>query len=98
MQVTVKYRDDTAFVLAEVERNVKHHFGQYAEVRVEADSNKPEDVIYFGIQQLITSEQLGLLFDSEMYTKDLVNLKAEVMAQLADILNQVIIDNELKVK
>lgn len=98
MLVTVKYQDDSAFVLAEVERNVKHHFGKFAEIRIEADSNKPEDILYFGIQQLVTSEHLSLIFDSDMYAKDLVLFKQVTMEQLSSILNQVIKDNEQKVK
>lgn len=96
MQVTVKYRDDSAFVLAEVERNVKHHFGPFAEIHVESDSNKPEDILYFGIQQLITGEHLSLIFDSDMYAKDLIKFKQTTMEQISSILNQVIEDNELK--
>lgn len=98
MRVNITYHDDTAFVLAEVERNIKHHFGQHAEVRIEADSNDPLSVIYFGIQQLITTEHLGLLFDSDMYAKDIVEFKKIVLAQLSSILTQVVLDNELKVR
>ena len=98
MKVTVSYEDHSAFVLPEVEANVLHHFGEYATVKIEADSNKPDDIIFFGIQQLITFEHLSLIFDSDMYAKDLEVLKQKVRDQLNTILNSVILENELKAK
>ena len=97
MQVTIKYNDASALLLAEVVRNAKHAFGENTQVRIAPDSGNPEDVIYFGIQQLITSDHLSLLYDSIAYNKELPKFRASIITKLGEILDQVLIDNETKV-
>lgn len=98
MQVTIEYTDETAFVSAEAEQNAKHLFGEHARVTVKPDSNDPEDIIYFGIQQLITSDQLSLLFDRDkVYNKEVVGLRAGAISKITTLLDQVLIDNESRV-
>lgn len=97
MQVNIQYNDPTALLLAEVVRNAKHMFGDNAQVTVSPDSNKPEDVIYFGIQQMITSDHLSLIYDSVNYNTDLPKFRASIITKLGEILDQVLIDNETRV-
>ncbi len=97
MQVTIEYTDESALLYAEVARNAKHQFGEHTQVTIRPDSNHPTDVIYFGIQQLITSDHLSLLYDSDNYNKELPKFRANALAKLGELLDQVIIDNESKV-
>lgn len=67
-------------------------------IEVYPDSNDPIDHIYFGIQQLITTEQLDAFFNSETtYPAKLEKLRAAVLRQLISELDKVIVDNEAKV-
>lgn len=97
MKITLDYNDATSLLASEVVQNAKHIFGDNVRVHVSPDSSAPNDIIYFGIQQLITSEHLSILFDSDMYQTDLRNLRASALATITNILDQVIIDNETKV-
>lgn len=98
MLVTIEYTDREALIGSEAEHNAKHLFGEHAKVTVRPDSNEPKDIIYFGIQQLITNEQLALLYDrAASYNKDISQFRNQVIATLTDLLDQVIIDNESRV-
>ena len=56
------------------------------------------DHIYFGVQQLVTHEQLSLLYDKGAdYHGSLQKLRSQVLYKLTEILDQVIVDNESKV-
>jgi len=62
------------------------------------ESSNAHDLIYFGIQQMLTHEQLSLIYDSNgTYQKDLQKLRAEVLYKLQEIVDTVIVDNEAKV-
>ena len=62
------------------------------------DSTKPHDLIYFGLQQIITHQQLALLYDDKMgYQSSIQQLRNETLYKIEEILSQVIIDNESKV-
>ncbi len=98
MHVTIEYHDNDSFTKEEVVRNATHHFGRGAVVKVMPDSTNAHDLIYFGIQQIITHEQLGLLFNNkDTYQKDIQKLRVEALAKMSEILDTVIIDNEAKV-
>lgn len=98
MQVTITYTDNTSFTKEEVVRNAVQNYGKTADVKVMPESSNAHDLIYFGIQQMITHEQLSLIFDSDgSYQKDLKKLRAEVLYKLEEILDAVIVDNEAKV-
>jgi len=56
------------------------------------------DHIYFGLQQLITHEQLSLLFDRDnTYQQEIKKLREHVLYKITEIIDQVIVDNESKV-
>jgi hypothetical protein len=56
------------------------------------------DHIYFGLQQLVTHEQLSLLFDKgSSYQQDIKKLRENIVYKVTEIIDQVIVDNESKV-
>jgi hypothetical protein len=62
------------------------------------ESTMAYDHIYFGLQQLITHEQLSLLYDKDTaYQQDIKKLRESVLYKITEIIDQVIIDNESKV-
>jgi hypothetical protein len=99
MKVTIEYNDNDSFTMEEVVKQAIHNYGKSVVVDVAPDSSKPHDLIYFGIQQVMTHRQLSLLFDDKLgYAKSLQALRNEVLNKLTEILDQVIIDNEDKVQ
>lgn len=98
MEVTLVYHDDTSFTKEEVVKQAVHNYGKNVEVRIMPDSTKAHDLIYFGIQSIITHDQLGLLFNDKLgYQKSLQALRNDTLDKIEEILSQVIIDNEAKV-
>lgn len=98
MQVTITYTDNKSFTKEEIVRNAMHLHGKSADVKIMPESSNAHDLIYFGIQQMITHEQLSLIYDSNgTYQKDLQKLRAEVLYKLQEIVDTVIVDNEAKV-
>lgn len=98
MQVTITYTDNKSFTKEEIVRNALHLHGKSADVKIMPESSNAHDLIYFGIQQMITHEQLSLIYDSNgTYQKDLQKLRAEVLYKLQEIVDTVIVDNEAKV-
>lgn len=98
MQVTIKYNDEDSFTTEEVVRLAQHNYGKAAVVQVMPDSANPHDLIYFGLQQVITHQQLSLLYDDKFgYQTSIQKLRNETLYKIQEILDQVIIDNEAKV-
>lgn len=98
MKVTITYHDNESFTMEEVVKQAVHNYGKAAKVDVMPESTMAYDYIYFGLQQLITHEQLSLLYDSgATYQQDLKKLREQVMYKITEIVDQVIIDNEAKV-
>ncbi len=98
MHVTIKYNDSQSFTKEEIVRNAQHQFGKAVQVEIMPESTNAHDLIYFGIQQIITHEQLSLIYDSgPTYQQDLKKLRAEALYKLTEILDTVIVDNEAKV-
>lgn len=98
MRVTITYTDNESFTVEEVVKQATHNYGKLAKVEVMPESTMAYDYIYFGLQQLITHEQLSLLFDGGgSYQKDIKRLRDQVLYKVTEILDQVIIDNESKV-
>lgn len=98
MQVTIKYVDNQSFTKEEIVRNAVHNFGRNVHVEIMPESGNAHDMIYFGIQQIVTHEQLSLIYDSgPTYQQDLKKLRAEALYKLTEILDTVIVDNEAKV-
>ena len=97
MHVTIEYFDNDSYTKEEVVRNATQRFGKAAQVTVMPDSTNAHDFLSFGIQQIITHEQLGLLFNNkDTYTADVAKLRKKTLAKIAEILDTVIIENETK--
>jgi hypothetical protein len=98
MKVTITYHDNESFTIEEVVKQAMHNYGKAAQVEVMPESTMAYDMIYFGLQQLITHEQLSLLFDKDTaYQQDIKKLRDAVLYKVTEIIDQVIIDNESKV-
>ena len=98
MKVTITYHDSESFTVEEVVKQAVHNYGRLAQVEVMPDSTMAYDHIYFGLQQLITHEQLSLLFDKgSSYQQDIKRLRDQIIYKVTEIVDQVFIDNESKV-
>jgi hypothetical protein len=98
MHITITYNDTESFTKEEVVRQAVHNYGKSASVDVMPDSTNAHDFIYFGIQQIITHEQLSLLFENNStYNINIKKLREETLYKITEILDSVIIDNENKV-
>ena len=98
MQVTIKYHDEESLTVEEVVRAAVYNYGKGATVEVMPDSNKAHDMIYFGLQSILTHEQLGLFYDDKhSYQSELQKLRNRTLVKLQELLDQVLVDNESKV-
>jgi hypothetical protein len=98
MKVTITYHDNESFTVEEVVKQAVHNYGKAVQVDITPESTMAYDHIYFGLQQLITHEQLSLLFDKgSAYQQDIKKLREQVLYKVTEIIDQVIIDNESKV-
>lgn len=98
MKVTIEYYDNESLTVEEVVKQAVHNYGKNVKVEVMPESTIAYDLIYFGLQQLITHEQLSMLFSkSDSYQHDLKKLRSDVIYKVQEIIDQVIIDNEAKV-
>lgn len=99
MKVQITYHDNESFTMEEVVKQAIHNYGKAVEIEITPESSLAYDHIYFGLQQLITHEQLSLLFDKDTaYQQDLKKLRESVLYKVTEIIDQVIIDNESKVE
>lgn len=97
MKVKIEYFDHHSLLKEEIAENAKRLFGNSAYVETYPETNNSEDMLYYAIHQLITAEQLNLLYDSSTaYNISIKKLRAEILSKMEEILNQVIIDNETK--
>ena len=98
MKVRITYHDFNSLTKEEVISAAKQNYGDGAEVEIFPSSNDPWDIVYFGLQQALTYDQLSILFDSgALYPQKLEALKTEVLERLKSELNTVIKDNEVRV-
>jgi hypothetical protein len=98
MKVSITYHDTESFTVEEVVKQAVHNYGKSVYIEVMPDSTIAYDHIYFGLQQLITHEQLSLLYDrGSNYHTDLEKLRNEIIYKVTEIIDQVIVDNESKV-
>jgi hypothetical protein len=98
MEVTIKYNDEHSLTVEEVVRQAEQNYGRSVLVDVMPDSTKAYDLIYFGLQQILTHQQLSMLFDDKSgYQSKLKNLRSETLFKIQEIVDQVLIDNEAKV-
>lgn len=98
MRVQITYHDTESFTVEEVVKQAVHNYGRGAKVEVMPESTMAYDLIYFGLQQLITHEQLSLLYDKgSSYQQEIQKLRNQITYKVDEIIDQVIIDNESKV-
>jgi len=98
MKVTITYHDSESFTVEEVVKQAVHNYGRLAQVDIMPDSTMAYDHIYFGLQQLVTHEQLSMLFDKGIsYQQDIKRLRNQIIYKVTEIIDQVIVDNESKV-
>ena len=98
MKVTLTYHDNESLTVEEVVRQATHNYGKSCKVEVMPESTIAYDLIYFGLQQLLTHEQLSLFYDSGgSYQQDIKKLRSDILYKIEEIIDQVIIDNESKV-
>lgn len=98
MKITITYHDDQSFTREEVVKQAIHNYGSGAEIHIMPDSTKPHDLVYFALQQIITHDQLSMLYDDKLgYQTGIQRLRNETLYKIEEILDQVIIDNESKV-
>lgn len=98
MKVQITYHDNESFTVEEVVKQAVDNYGRLAQVNIMPESTMAYDHIYFGLQQLITHEQLSMLFDKDSsYQQDIKKLREQVLYKVTEIIDQVIIDNESKV-
>lgn len=95
MKVNIEYYDNDSLTVEEVVKQATHNYGKNVKVEVMPESTIAYDLIYFGLQQLLTHEQLSLLYSSgDSYQQDLQKLRSDVLYKVQEILDQVIVDNE----
>jgi len=98
MKVTIKYFDNESLTVEEVVRQAEHNYGKNVKVEVMPESTIAYDLIYFGLQQLLTHEQLSLLYSkNDSYQHEVQKLRSDVIYKIEEIIDQVIIDNEARV-
>ena len=98
MKVNIEYYDNESLTVEEVVKQAVHNYGKNVKVEIMPESTIAYDLIYFGLQHLITHEQLSMLFSkNDSYQHDLKRLRSDVIYKVQEIIDQVIIDNEGKV-
>ncbi len=98
MKVTITYHDNDSLTKEEVVRQATQNYGRQAHVEVLPESSAAHDLIYFGIQSIITHEQLSMLYDrGSNYQQDIGRLRKDILTKLSELVDQVIIDNEVRV-
>ena len=98
MKVQITYHDNQSFTVEEVVKQAIDNYGRMAQVEIMPESTMAYDHIYFGLQQLVTHEQLSMLFDKgASYQQDIKKLREQVLYKVTEIIDQVIIDNESRV-
>lgn len=99
MKVTITYHDTESFTVEEVVKQAVTNYGKMAKVEVMPESTLAYDHIYFGLQQLMTHEQLSMLFDKNSnYQHEIKKLREQVLYKVTEIIDQLIVDNESKVE
>lgn len=98
MKVTITYRDSESLSVEEVVRQAEHNYGKGIKVETMPDSTAAYDLIYFGLQQIMTHEQLSLIYERNGdYQGSLKKLRSTVLYKIQEIVDQVIVDNEARV-
>lgn len=99
MHVSIKYHDSHSLTVEEVVRQAQEAFGSHVDVRCRPDSTLPDDYLTFAFSQLLTHEQLSIWFArGSDYNSEISKLRAKVLKKAAEIVDQVILENESKVQ
>lgn len=100
MRVKIEFEDNTAFTAKEIEQSYQLAYGKNTKVEVLPHNDSPEAAIYFGIQNLITLDQLDYYYEfyPHLYPEKMKELKMDILDKVSKILDQVILDNENRVK
>jgi len=99
MKIVAKFHDVESFTADEAIRRAKDVLGEFSEVKAYPSTTEHWDTIYFALQQIITGEQLNLLFDEgALYSQKIKELRSKMIGRLTQELDEVITDNEYKAK
>jgi hypothetical protein len=99
MKVNITYHDLDSLTVEEIVKQATHNYGKSVKVEITPESWIAYDAIYFGLQQLVTHEQISMLYDrGSSYQHDIKKLRSDVLYKVQEIIDQVIIDNEAKVE
>lgn len=98
MKVQLTYHDNEALTVEEVVATAVHNYGKSVQVEVMPESTIAYDLIYFGLQQLTTHQQLSIMYDrGSDYQTELRKLRQETLYKVTELIDQVLIDNEARV-
>jgi len=98
MKVSIAYHDTDSLTVEEIVRRAESNYGKSIVVEITPESTLAYDHIYFGLQQLLTHEQISIFFDKGAnYQLEIGNLRARVLSKVQEIVDQVIVDNEARV-
>lgn len=98
MKVNIQYYDESSLTVEEIVARASKEFGPRAKVDIGPATSIAYDHIYFGIMQLVTHKQVSAFYDKGVpYAKTVGDIRKDTLEKLAEILDQVIIDNEIKV-
>jgi hypothetical protein len=98
MKVKIEYVDNESLTVEEVVAQIHSTYGKNVKIEMSPESSMAYDHAYFALQQLITKEQLSLLYDKGAnYQAGLKKLRLDIIYKIEEIIDQVIIDNESKV-
>lgn len=98
MKVTITYHDHESLTTEEIVAQTHNNYGKHAQVEITPESNIAYDYVYFGLQQLLTHEQISMYYEKGgNYQSELKKLREKVLFKVTEIIDQVIIDNESKV-
>lgn len=99
MKITIEYFDDESLTVEEVVSRATRNYGPRAKVKIDPDSSIAYDHITLGLQMLITHKQVSLYHDPDHnYTHAVLKLRAETLKTLEELVDQVISDNERRIR
>lgn len=98
MKVQLTYHDNESLTVEEVVATAVHNYGKSVNVEVMPESTIAYDLIYFGLQRLMTHQQLSMLYDrGSDYQSEVRKLRQETIYNVTELIDQVIVDNESRV-
>jgi len=99
MKVTLTFEDRESLTATEITQNLKHLYGNDADVSVTPTGDSPESHIYYGLQELLTRRQVHSFFEDgqHLYQERLAYARREILDKVEGILNRLIVDNETKI-